>query len=321
MKRRTLMAAASLATLPGSRVFAAERVIGWVSPESRETTAPFFNAFKTALQSQFPAGGDTIRIRERYVTGGAADYATAVAELQELGVSLIVAQGAATPAVIATKPRVPVVFGYSGDPVVAGFVNSLARPGGNATGMTFMSLELNPKRIDLLRMALPGCRKVALLSNSRHAGEENEIVACQRALDPTGIQLTIHRVQGAAGVASGVSEALDTGAQALVVLPSSLMVQRAPEIVTQCLDRKVPVVSGWASLARAGALLTYGPNLIDAYKRIAHHVARILAGAPPSGLPVEQPSSLELAVNLKTATALGLKLPPTLLALTNEIIE
>jgi len=320
MKRRGLLAVT--AALPfGRAAFAAERTIGWISPESREATAPFFNALKSGLQNQFPPGGDTVRIHERYVTGAAADYSAAIAELQELGVRLIVAQGAATPAVIAAKPRVPVVFAFSGDPVVAGFVQSLARPGGNATGMTFMSLELNPKRIDLLRTALPHCRKVALLSNARHAGEENEIVACQRALNPTGIQLSVHRAQSPADIPAGVGAALDGGAQALVVLPSSSMVQRASAIAAQCLERKVPVVSGWASIARAGALLTYGPNLTEAYKRIAHHVARILAGVPPGSLPVEQPSSLELAVNLKTAAALGLELPQTLLAQADEIIE
>ena len=321
MKRRSVLLAAAASPFSFGTAFAAERTIGWISPEARETTAPFFNALKAGLQSQFAPGGDTVRIHERYVTGGAADYAAAIAELQELGVSLIVTQGAATPAVIAAKPRVPVVFGFSGDPIVAGFVQSLARPGGNATGMNFMSLELNPKRIDLLRTALPHCRKVALLSNARHAGEENEIVACQRALDPTGIQLSVHRAQGPADIQAGVGAALDSGAQALVVLPSSSMVQRAPAIVAQCLERKVPVVSGWASIARAGALLTYGPNLTEAYKRIAHHIARVLAGMPPSSLPVEQPSSLELAVNLKTAAALGLKLPQTLLAQADEIIE
>jgi putative tryptophan/tyrosine transport system substrate-binding protein len=320
MKRRTLIAA-SLATLPASRAFAAERKIGWVSPESREATVPFFNAFQTALQETLRPTGDTVRIYERYVTGGPDGFKAAVAELEELGVSLIVSQGAATPPVVGAKPKVPVVFGYSGDPIAAGFAQSLPRPGGNATGVTFMSIELMPKRIDLLRAALPQCRKVALFSNARHPGEENEVVACRRVVEPAGIELSVHRVLSGTGVTPAVAEALDAGAQALIVLPSAVMVQQSPAIVAQCLVRKVPVVSGWASIARAGGLLTYGPNLQDAYKRIAHYVVRVLAGASPANLPIEQPTKFELVINTKTAAALGLKLPPTLLAQADEIIE
>jgi putative ABC transport system substrate-binding protein len=320
MNRRSLIAAA-LATLPASRAFAAERKIGWISPESREATAPFFNAFRTALTDTIRPTGDTVRIHERYITEGPEGFRTAIAELQELGVSLIVAQGAATIPVNAAKPNVPLVFGFSGDPIVAGIAQSLPRPGGNATGVTFMSLELMPKRIDLLRTALPSCRKIALLSNARHPGEENEVGACRQALGPAGIDLTVHRVQGPQGVTAAVTEALDGGAQALVVLPSSSMVQLAPTIVTLCSARKVPVVSGWASIAHAGGLLTYGPNLQEAYKRIAYFVGRVLAGAAPATLPIEQPSKLELVVNAKTAASLGIKLPPALLAQADEVIE
>lgn len=319
MKRRTLLA--TLAALPASPAFAAERKIGWISPESREATVPFFNAFHSALLGALRPTGDTVRIHERYVTGGPEGFKTAVNELEELGVDLIVAQGAATVPVVAAKPKVPIVFGYSGDPVAAGFAQSLARPGGNATGVSFMSLELVPKRIDLLRTALPQCRKVGLLSNARHAGEENEIVACRRALEPVGVELTPYRAQGAPGVPAAVAAAIEGGAQALVVLPSSAMVQQAPAIVALCLAGKVPVVSGWASIARSGALFTYGPNLQEAYKRVAYFVVRVLAGTAPAALPIEQPTSLELVVNLKTAQSLGITLPQTLLAQANEIIE
>lgn len=317
MNRRSFLAAAAMA-LPSPHVFANERTIGWISPESRETTAPFFNAFKTGLMN---AGGASVRIAERYVVGGADAVAQQVRELERLGVSLIVSQGAATVAVMAAKPTVPVVFGFSGDPIVAGFAESLARPHRNATGVSFMSLELNPKRIDLLRIAMPSARKVALLSNARHPGEENEIVVCQRAVGEVGIELTVHRTQGATDMSKVVTEALDGGAQALVMLPSSTMVQAAPVVVAQCLVRKVPVVSGWASIARAGALLTYGPNLQEAYKRVAFYAVRVLGGVAPASLPIEQPTILELVLNRKAAAALGLILPATLLAQADEIIE
>ena len=318
MKRRTLIAA-SLAALPAGRAFAAEHTIGWISPETRETTTPFFTAFKAGMLAH--RGGDQVRILDRYVETGADDMAKTVALLQQQGVSLIVAQGTATPVVVRLKPAVPIVFAISADPVVAGVVQSLARPGGNATGITFMSVELNPKRIDLLRAALPACRKVGLLSNSTHSGEEKEIVACQQAVERSGVEMSVYRANGASEVLPAVGRALDDGIQALNVLPSSSMVRQAPAITAQCLARKVPVVSGWASIAHSGALLTYGPNLGEAYKRLASYVMRVLGGAPANSLPIEQPTVLELVINMKTAQALGITLPPTLLAQANEIIE
>jgi len=232
-----------------------------------------------------------------------------------------VAQGAATVSVTRAKPALPVVFGFSGDPVVAGVAPSLARPGDGATGMTFMALELNTKRVDFLRLALPDCRRIALISNARHAGEENEIAVCQRAVEPAGIALSVHRVQTAPDLRPALASAFDVGAQAVIVLPSGFMVQQSPVLAADCIARKVPLVSGWAAIARAGALLTYGPNLPAAYRRIAYYVVRILDGATPGSLPIEQPSAFELVVNARTAAALGMSLPPTLLAQADEVIE
>lgn len=262
-----------------------------------------------------------MRVLDRYATTGADAIAATVNELQQRGVDLLVTQGAATHAVFRARPKGPVVFGYSADPVAAGVAQSLARPGGNFTGVTFMSVELMPKRIGLLNMALPGCRKIGLLSNSSHYGEEKEIAACQHAVEPAGISLTAYRVGNVGEMRPTLTRALDEGIQALVVLPSSTMVRQASAIVEQCLDRKVPVVSGWADMARAGALLTYGPNLQEAYKRVAQYAMRVLGGAAPSSLPIEQPSVLELVANMRSAAALGLTLPASLLAQANEIIE
>ena len=319
MKRRALIAVGG-AALVSTGARAAERTVGWISPELREATAPFFAALQAGLKANLPAG-DTVRVIERYGVTGPQAAAQQVAELQQQGVSLIVVQGAATPPVVQAKPAVPVVFAFSGDPVVGGIVQSLARPGGNATGMSFMSVELNPKRIDFLRTMLPACRKIALLSNARHFGEENEIAACQRTVEGVGIELSVWRSQSPADIQSVVGQALDGGAQALVVLPSSSMVQQAAAICAQCMARNVPVVSGWASLAHAGALLTYGPNLEAAYRRIGFYVVRVLGGAAPANLPIEQPTAFELVINKKTANTLGLTVPVSLLAQADEVIE
>lgn len=311
------LAGASL--LPARHGLAASRTIGWIAPEPQSTIAPFLEAFRAGMRAA--PGGEQVRILERYAVTGPDSVVAAVHDLQNQGVSLIVTQGAATPAAARAKPTVPIVFGFSADPVAAGIAQSLARPGGNFTGVTFMSVELSPKRIDLLRTALPDCRKMGLLSNTMHAGEENEIVACQKAVQLVGISLDAYRVAGAGQIQPTVARALDDGIQALIVLPSSTMVRQAAAIAAQCLARKVPIASGWASIAQAGALLTYGPNLTEAYKRVALYAMRILNGAAPGSLPIEQPSVLELVINLKTASALGLRLPPSLLAQANEVIE
>jgi putative ABC transport system substrate-binding protein len=322
MNRRHILAAGLAAPFLGAgRALAAERLIGWISPESANVTAPFFNALQAGLTAALPAGAEPVRILERYDVNTPAQAAAQIADLQQMGARLIVSQGAATVTVAAAKPSVPVVFGYSGDPVVAGIAQSMSRPGGNATGISFMSVELNPKRIDLLRTALPACRRIALMSNTRHAGEEKEIAACQSAVQPLGIELTAYRGQNAGEIRNALAQALDSGAQAIVMLPSSTMVQLAPSAAADCIARKVPLVSGWATMARAGALFTYGPNLQEAYKRLAVYVVRVLGGAAPATLPIEQPTVLELAINQKTAAALGLTLPPALLAQADEIIE
>ena len=322
MNRRHILAAGLAAPFLGAgRALAAERLIGWISPESANVTAPFFNALQAGLTAALPAGAEPVRILERYEVNTPAQAAAQIADLQQMGARLIVSQGAATVTVAAAKPSVPVVFGYSGDPVVPGIAQSMSRPGGNATGISFMSVALNPKRIDLLRTARPACRRIALMSNTRHAGEEKEIAACQSAVQPLGIELTAYRGQNAGEIRNALAQALDSGAQAIVMLPSSTMVQLAPSAAADCIARKVPLVSGWATMARAGALFTYGPNLQEAYKRLAVYVVRVLGGAAAATLPIEQPTVLELVINQKTAAALGLTLPPALLAQADEIIE
>ena len=300
---------------------AAERTIGWISSESGEASAPLLEAFKSGLVRQLPPGAEPVRVIERFAEGDPAAIAGFVVELQRLGVSLIVAQGAATMPVVRARPTVPVVFGFSGDPMVAGIASSLARPVGNATGVSFMQLELNPKRIELVRAILPACRRIALLSYARHIGEEKEIVACQEAVAPIGVELSVHRVQTAADAPTALVSALDGGGEAVIALPSPFMVQQTPMLTAGCLRRRVPLIGGWSEMARAGALLSYGPNLRDAYRRVASYVVRVLGGAAPASLPIEQPTTFELVINLKTARALGLTLPPTLLARADEVIE
>ena len=300
---------------------AAERKIGWISPDSPEIMATFLAAFRAGLADVARPGDPPITVEQRFASSGLDAIPGYVRELERLGVQLIVAQGTATSLVMDANPAVPIVFGYSGDPVVAGFTQSLARPNRNATGMTFLAIELSAKRVAMVRDVLPGCRRIGLLSNARHPGEEQEIAACQRTVARFGIDLAATRVPAAPELRMALSQALDQGAEAIVALPSALMVQQRSMLAEVCLERRVPLISGWSEMAHAGALFTYGPNLRVAYRRVAHFVAQILRGASPADLPIELPTVLELVVNLRTAKALGLTLPAWLLAKADEVIE
>ena len=320
LKRRAVLLTSAVGLAVGvGRARAAQQSIGWISQETREAIAPFLQAFKAGLADRF-AGRSVPPVVDMSVTAGVPAVEQAVRELEKAQVALIVAQGSATVPVVRAKPAVPVVFGFSGDPIVAGIAQSLAQPGGNATGISFMSVELMPKRIDLLRMALPACRRVGLLSNALHPGEEKEVLACQQAVKAQGVDVTIHRVNGGDEIAGAVDRAL-ADSQAIVMLPSGSMVRAANATAAQCTARKVPLVSGWATIARAGALMTYGPNLDAGYRRVAYHVLRVLDGTPPGSLPIEQPTQFELVLNRRTAAGIGVTLPPTLLAQADEVID
>ncbi len=318
MRRRTLLGAALAAP---ALARAAGRPIGWVSVERPAASAEFLAVFRSALPTAFPSGAEVPAVLDRYAETNPAAVAEQVKELQAAGVSLIVGQGGATPLVVRAKPTVPVVFAFSGDPVVAGVIDSLARPGGNATGMSFMSIELNPKRIGLARELVPGCSKVALLSNRRHPGEEKEIAACQQAVRELGIELADYRVETEAEALAATNEALAKGAQAMLMLSSAGMMRHVAGVSAACSPRKVPLICGWSMFARQGAVLSYGPKLDDCFRRVAWYVARVNGGASPATLPVELPTSFELVINKRAAAGMGLALPPTLLAQADEVIE
>lgn len=320
LNRRDFMAAPVLFAM-SREAHAAERVIGWISPDSAEAAEPFLKVFKAALAAGVEPGSAPIRIVERFANDSSDAIPGFVAELQQLGARLIVSHGAATLPVLRAKPSIPVIYGFSADPVVAGIARSFARPGGMASGVTFMSLELNPKRIGLVRDVLVDCRSIGVLSYARHAGEENEIAACQQAADKLGIRLNVQRAQGAGEVLPALSTALEAGAQAIVMLPSPPMVQQAGAAAAECIARRVALISGWSSIARSGALMTYGPRLDAAYAQVATYVVKVLNGAEVGSLPIEQPAVFELVINGRTAKALGVKIPLSLLGQASEMIE
>jgi len=219
------------------------------------------------------------------------------------------------------KTAKPVVFGFSGDPVNAGLVQSWARPGANFTGMSYLAIELVGKRIELLKEWLPQTRRIAILARPQHPGEDRERQASEAVVAQLGMELSYFPVRELGELDTAFRAIAQDHCEALVVFPDSVMYRVSDRIARFALEAKLPSVSGWAPFAQKGLLLTYGPNVRELYRSLARYADRILRGTAPADLPIELPTKFYLAINLKAANGLGLEVPPTLLARADEVIE
>jgi len=213
------------------------------------------------------------------------------------------------------------VFAYSGDPVEAGLVNGFSRPGGNFTGATFMSYEVNAKRVELLREAFPHVTRVAILSNPLHPGEQRELKESGQGAERLGIGVSYVQMRSVAEIEPAFERIRAAGAEAMIVLPDGLVMQHRKRIIEFAALQRIPVISGWSEFAKSGGTMTYGPNLKIVFQRLAIYVDKILKGANPGELAIEQPTKFELVINLKAAKAIGLGVPAILLARADEVIE
>jgi putative ABC transport system substrate-binding protein len=294
--------------------------IGWIAigtPQGSE----FFEAVRQGLRQLGYVEGRSVIIEPRWSADIRDRVPELVRELLALNVQVIVTQGAIVPLVRRVIDSTPVVFGYSGDPVAAGLVNSFSRPGGNFTGATFMSYELNAKRLELLGEAFPHVKRLAILSNPLHPGEPGELKESERGADRLGIELSYAQMRSAADIEPAFQRIRAAGAEAMIVLPDGLVMLHRMKIIEFATLQRIPVISGWSEFARSGGTMTYGPNLQAVFQRLAIYVDKILKGANPGELAVEQPTKFELVINLKAAKAIGLGVPPMLLARADEVIE
>jgi putative ABC transport system substrate-binding protein len=295
--------------------------IGWLTAQREASLTPFLAALRAAFAKLGYVEGRNLVIEYRYGDDDLERVPALAAELVRLRVDVILAQGAAVALIPNLRVPVPVVYVFSGDPVSAGFADSLAHPRGNMTGLTFMAAELNGKRLELLREIVPNLHRVAILANPAHPGEHLERGYTQ----DYGRQLGLATDYFATATREELEHAFVTMAkdapQAISLFADGFAIQYRQSIIDFGLSQRVPVISGWPVFARAGAICTYGPELTSSYQRMAYYVDRILKGTPPSDLPIEQPTKFELVVNLKTAKALGLEIPATLLARADEVIE
>ena len=247
-------------------------------------------------------------------------YAEIAAEFVRLKVAVIVTSGAAVEAVKRTTSTIPIVFAVARDPVGSGFVASLSRPGGNITGLSNQASDLGAKRLDVLHKVVPSLRRLAVMANvgySNTSVETDDVRAKAHALGLEVSTLAISRVEDIAPAIEGIKDRAD----ALYVAIDPLMTTNAVRINTLALSAHVATMHRAKNMIEGGGLMSYGPNVVDLFRRSAEMVDKILRGANPGDIPVEQPTKFELVIDEKTAKALGLEIPPTLLALADEVIE
>jgi len=243
------------------------------------------------------------------------------AEIVRAKADVIVAQG--TPAALAAKnatAALPIVFTLPGDPVGIGLVASLARPGGNVTGLSSQTADLGGKRVDLLREIVPGLRRLAIMGNVGNAANVLDMHEVQAAARAGGLDVASFEIRRTEDIAAAFATFKGT-VDALYVPPDALMNTNRIRINTLALVARLPTMYGARENVEAAGLISYGPSFTDLFRRAGDYVDKILHGAKPADLPVEQPTKFDLIVNLKTAKALGLELPPTLLARADEVIE
>ncbi len=297
--------------------------IGRLSAGSPTEPNPDLEAFRQGLRELGYVEGQNLIIESRYAEGSEERLPDLAAELVRLKVEVIVAGGSSTIRAAQHATRtIPIVMAGSYDPVGRGLVASLARPGGNTTGMSTLGAELPGKRLELLKETVPQSARVAVLANPAAGGYESVMHNLTGAAQALGLQLRVVELRRAEELDTAFATMTREGVDALIVVPDrALMDGLRGRTVDLAATHRLPAMYDGREYVAAGGLMSYGPSLLDMFQRAATYVDRILKGAKPADLPVAQPTKFELVINLKTAKALGLTVPPSLLFQANEVIH
>ena len=296
--------------------------IGFLEGTSAARYTNRLEALRAGLRDLGYVEGKNIVIEFRWAEGQYERLPGLAAELVRSKPDVIVA--GSPPAVQAIKQAtsaIPIVMVAVGDPVGAGFVASLSRPGGNITGLSNINVSLSSKYLELLVAAVPHLVRVAVLVNPGHPTHADSLRNIQASAKTAGVTISPLQATTASQVEAAIGAMAQPPASALIVLPDPLFLQQAPRIAELAAKSRLPTMFWTRELAEAGGLMSYGPNLIDQFRRAATYVDKILRSAKPSDLPVEQPTTFELVINRKTANALGLAIPQGLLLRANEVIQ
>jgi putative ABC transport system substrate-binding protein len=294
--------------------------IGFLGPSTPASWERFVVDFEQRLRELGWIEGRTVVIVYRWAEGRNDRFVEIAAEFVRLKVDIIVTAGSAVPQAKQATSTIPIVFAVAADPLGTGLVASLARPGGNVTGLSLQSNDLVAKRLEILRDVIPGIRRLAVLANVGYAGSALEMRDVQATARMLGIEVDALEIRQAEDIAPAFA-ALGPEPKALYVCIDSLVNANIRRINDAALGLRLPTVLSAREYAEADGLISYGPSYRDLFRRAADYVDKILRGAKPGDLPVEQPTKFELIINLKTAKGLGLDLPPALLARADDVIE
>ena len=295
-------------------------VIGFLSAIT--SYGPFLVAFRKGLAEAGYVEGENVAIEYRWAEGRYDQLPELASELVRRQVAVIVAAGGnqSARAAKAATTTVPIVF-YSGDPVAEGLVSSLNRPGGNMTGMSTFAPALGGKRVDLLRELLPSASALAMLINPNYAPAAAEAAETENAARALGHKLSVFKASSEGGIEAAFATLAQQRPDALIVGADPFFNSRREQLATLAVRNSILAIYVWREFVVAGGLMSYGDDFADGYRQLGIYVGRILKGANPADLPVIRPTKFELVINLKTAKALGLKFPPTMLATADEVIE
>ncbi len=282
---------------------------------------PLVEAFQQGLHELGYVEGQNILIEWRYGEDRVDRFPDLAAELVRLNVDLIVVSGAAAQAAKQATGSIPIVVAVTGDLVGTGLAASLAHPGGNVTGLTTLAPELIGKRLELVKQAVPGLSRLAVLWNPREQAMALEIGEAKVAARTLGVELQTLEARDPGDLDGAFEAALGEGVEALVLVLTAFFISNRPRVVELAAKSRLPAMSGEPDFARAGGLMAYGPSLADMWRRAATYVDKILKGAKPADLPIEQPTKFDFVINLKTAQALGLTIPQEVLMQATEVIR
>ena len=298
-------------------------VVGFLNAASPGPLRQQVAAFREGLKESDYVEGRNVAVEYRWAEGQYDRLPALVADLVRRQVRVIVA-GGGTPVMLAAKAAtttIPIVFTTGGDPVGSGLVISLNRPGGNMTGVYMFTSGLEAKRLGLLHEMVPKATTIAVLVNPNYADAENQLRDVQEAAAHLGVQLVVVRANVESDFDAAFSTLVRQRAGALLVCSSPFFNGRREQLVVLAARHAVPAIFEWRDFAAAGGLMSYGTSLADAYRQVGVYAGQILRGAKPVDLPVVQSTKFELVINLSTAKALGLEVPPTLAARADELIE
>jgi putative ABC transport system substrate-binding protein len=298
-------------------------LIGFLNSASPAPFARFADAFHQGLREGGYVEGRNVTIEYRWADGQFARLPELAADLVHRRVSLIVATGGTVSARAAKEATatIPILFIVGPNPIGDGLVTSVSRPGGNATGVALYTSELLPKRLDLLGQLMPRASTIALLVNPSDAAYELETKYVEDAMRVTGQQMVLLKASAERDFEPALVSAVQQRADALLVSANPFFTQRRVQLVALAARHAMPAGYPWREYTDAGGLMSYGPSIAGAYHLIGRYASRILNGEKPADLPVQAPTNYELIINVKTAKALGLEVPPTLLAFADEVIE